>query len=404
MGSNLRDGISISEVKQQIIERIDTNRCQLSELCLKIHSNPELGFQEVLASDWLSTYLERNGFSVGRGICELPTAFRATYGHGKPVIAILAEYDALPDLGHACGHNIIATAAVGAGVASKIAVDLFGGNILVIGTPAEELGGGKVIMVDKGAFKDVEIAIMVHPEAYDIATVEMRALQSLKVEFFGKETHAGISPDEGINALEAMIQSFNAINSLRQRLKNQGSIHGIINDGGKLANIIPAYSAGVFVIRAEDNDSLEKTKQLVLNCLNGVAIASGARLQYKWGMQWAAMRSNVTLARLFARNMQALGRNIRVSPPHRSGASTDLGNVSQLVPTIQALVAIIPEGIKMHTSEAALAAASERGLEGAMDAAKAMAMTVVDLIASPTEVMKIKKEFSKNNTKELLGL
>jgi len=388
--------VNIPEAKQRVIDEVETQRQQLIELSLKIHANPELGFQENQAASWLTQYLEENGFSVELGICELPTAFRASYGQGRPVIAILAEYDALPQLGHACGHNLIATAAVGAGVASKVAIDQFGGSILVTGTPAEELGAGKVIMAERGAFTDVDIAMMIHPQAYDRAAIETSALQSLTVEFFGKEAHAAVSPNEGINALEAMIQSFNAINSLRQRLKNQGSVHGIITDGGKMANVIPAYSAGVFVVRAEDNDSLKELKQSVLNCITGAAMASGARLEYKWGIRMDAMRSNQTLARLFARNMQTLGRKMRASPPHKTPASTDLGNVSQLVPTIQPLVAIAPIEVKMHTSEAAAAAASEAGIKGALDGAKALAMTVVDLVTAPTTVTIIKKEFRRN--------
>ena len=210
---------AIEKLKASVIKEIEAHRDQLRELSLKIHSNPELGFHEVKAVGWLTQYLEENGFSIERGICELPTAFRGSYGKGKPAIAILAEYDALPELGHACGHNLIATCAVGAGVASKPAIDQFGGSILVIGTPAEELYGGKVIMAERGAFNNLDIAMMVHPEVYDAATTQALACQTLDVEFFGKAAHAAAQPEAGINALEAMLQSFAAINSLRQHIK-----------------------------------------------------------------------------------------------------------------------------------------------------------------------------------------
>jgi len=167
--------LDIEKLKASVVGEIDAHCHQLSELSLKIHSSPELGFKEVKAAAWLTQYLEENGFSIERGICELPTAFRGSYGRGKPAIAILAEYDALPNLGHACGHNLIAAGAVGAGVASKLAIDQFGGSILVVGTPAEELYGGKAIMADRGAFNNLDMAMMVHPGAHDTATTRALA-------------------------------------------------------------------------------------------------------------------------------------------------------------------------------------------------------------------------------------
>jgi len=268
--------LATEKLKASVIAEIDACRHQLSELSLKIHSNPELGFHEVKAAAWLTQYLEENGLSIERGICELPTAFRGSYGQGKPAVAILAEYDALPDLGHACGHNLIAASAIGAGVASKLTIDRFGGTILVIGTPAEELYGGKVIMAERGAFNNVDMAMIVHPGVHDAATTQALACLGLQVEFFGKAAHAAARPESGINALEAMLQSFTAINSLRQHIKDRARIHGIITDGGKAANIVPAHSAGTFLVRAEDAPYLDELKQKVLNCFIGAATASGA--------------------------------------------------------------------------------------------------------------------------------
>ena len=384
-------------LKASVIEEIDARCHQLSELSLKIHSNPEPGFQEVKAARWLTHYLKENGFSIEQGICELPTAFRGSYGQGKPAIAVLAEYDALPNLGHACGHNLIAACAVGAGIASKPAIDQFGGSILVIGTPAEELYGGKAIMADRGAFNNLDIAMMVHPGAHDTATTQSLACVALEVEFWGKAAHAAARPEAGINALEAMLQSFTAINSLRQHIKDKARIHGIITDGGEAANIVPAHSAGTFLVRAEDDTYLDELKQRVINCFIGAATASGARLEYKWGdIHYAPLRNNLSLAQLFSQNMQSLGRKVKLSDPDKTFGSTDMGNVSQLVPSIHPSVAIAPMEVVTHSPQFASAAASEAGIHGLLDAAKALSMTVVDLVANPELVDKVKEEFRQN--------
>ncbi|MFC2020177.1 M20 family metallopeptidase [Chloroflexota bacterium] len=384
------------KLKDSIINEVEACRSQLGELSMKIHSNPEPGFKEVKAAGWLTQYLEENGFLVERGICQLPTAFKASYGTGSPAIAILAEYDALTGLGHGCGHNIISTSAVGAGVASKRAVDRYGGTILVIGTPAEELYGGKIIMAERGAFSDLDVAMIVHPSAIDVATTEALACQTLDVEFFGKAAHAAARPEEGINALEAMLQSFTGINSLRQHIRSNARIHGIITDGGEAANIVPSHSAGNFIVRAMENDYLDELKERVLNCFIGAATASGARLEYRWGeVRYDSMRNNLPLAQLFSRNMQSLGRNVAHSDPDDSFGSTDMGNVSQLVPSIHPFVAIAEKEILLHSTEFVSAAASEKGVKGMLDAAKALAMTVVDLVTSPETLAEVKAEFNQ---------
>jgi amidohydrolase len=386
--------VDIAKLKAAVRSGVDAQHHQLNELSLRIHSNPELGFRENKAVAWLTQYLGENGLAVERGICELPTAFRASYGQGKPAIAILAEYDALPKLGHACGHNLIAASAVGAGVASKLAIDQFGGSILVIGTPAEELSGGKAIMAQRGGFNNLDVAMMVHPGEHNAATTRALACQALEVEFFGKAAHSAASPEAGINALEAMIQSFVAIDSLRQHIRDKARIHGIITDGGEAANIVPAHSAGVFLVRAEDNAYLDELRQKVINCFVGAATASGARLEYRWGdTSYAPMRNNLTLARLFKQNMESLGRKVSLTDPSRGFGSTDMGNVSQLVPSIHSMVAIAPEEVSAHSPQFASAAASEAGTQGLLDGAKALAMTVVDLVAEPEIMTKIKEEF-----------
>ncbi|MFC2013385.1 M20 family metallopeptidase [Chloroflexota bacterium] len=391
--------MTIDNLKASITDTIDTHRHLLSDLSLIIHSNPELGFQEFNAVACLTQYLEENGFSIERGICNLSTAFRGSYGQGKPAIAILAEYDALPKLGHACGHNLIAASAVGAGVASKLAIDHCDGSILVIGTPAEELHGGKAIMAEGGAFDNVDIAMMVHPGTSDASTTQALACATLAVEFFGKAAHAATRPEEGINALEAMLQSFTSINSLRQHIRDKARIHGIITNGGDAANIVPAYSAGTFLVRAEDITYLDELKQKVINCFIGAATATGAHLEYKWAdICYAPMRNNITLAQLFKQNMESLGRNILLYRPNKNSfGSTDMGNVSQLVPSIHPSVAIAPAEVVIHSPQFASAAASEAGIQGLIDAAKALALTVADLVANPETVAKVKGEFQQQN-------
>ncbi len=384
------------KLKAAIVKSLDANLKRLRELSLNIHDNPELGFQEVKAADWLTGYLKENGFTIERGICGIATAFKASYGKGRPAVAFLAEYDALPGIGHGCGHNIICTCAAGAGVAAKQAVDQLGGSVQVIGTPGEEGWGGKVIMADKGAFNDVDVAMLVHPETNDIATTEALACQTLDIEFFGKSAHAAANPELGINALEALLQSFTAINSLRQHIRGTARIHGIITDGGKAANIVPEHSAGSFMVRAMENDYLDDLKERVLNCFIGAATSTGARLGYKWGeVRYDSLRNNISLAQLFISNMQSLGRNIILNDPTGSFGSTDMGNVSQVVPSIHPFVAIADKRTLIHSTEFAAAAASDRGMLGMLDAAKALALTVVDLLADRETLAKVKKEFAQ---------
>ncbi|MBN1366723.1 MAG: M20 family metallopeptidase [Dehalococcoidales bacterium] len=381
-----------NELKQTIISDIEARSKELSELCLKIHANPELGMHEEKAAAWLTKYLETNGFKVERGICDMPTAFRAVYGKDRPAVAFLAEYDALPEVGHACGHNIIATSAVGAGVAAKIVADNFPGTIQVIGTPAEELIGGKIEMANKAAFNDLDAAMLVHPGMRDTATSNALACITLDVEFFGKSAHAAAEPELGRNALEAMILAFNAIDALRQHIKPVSRIHGIITNGGSAANVVPEHSAGSFLVRAEEDTYLDELKQRVLDCFIGAAMATGTRLEHRWSHHYAPMRNNNALANIFLENMTALGRNVRPEGDKAIG-STDMGNVSQVVPAIHPFVAIAPLNTASHSPEFAAAAASEIGIKGMLDAAKTMAMTAADLLSNPKLMDQIKVEF-----------
>jgi amidohydrolase len=390
-----------TELKKLVLEEVEAHRTELIDLSLRIHANPELSLQEVKASGWLAAYLEGKGFEVERGFCELPTAFKASYGQGKPVIAYLAEYDALPKLGHACGHNIIAAAAAGAGVATRTAVNQLGGRVLVIGTPGEELHGCKAIMVKRGGFAEVDVAMMIHPGTRDIVSPPALACSSLEVEFFGKAAHAAACPDEGVNALEALILAFNNINSLRQQVRERSRIHGIITDGGEAANIVPAYSKAIFLVRAEDEEYLGKLKERVLDCFSAASLATGARLEYRWGeVSYAPLWNNSALAQLFSQNIETLGRKTYPPDPRQGCGSTDMGNVSQVVPSLQPFVAVASPGASEHSPEFALAAASEAGHQGLLDGAKALALTGVDLLANRRALARVKEEFMKQKTIE----
>ena len=385
--------MEIEELKLEVGHSIESQRERLIRLSLNIHDNPELGFKEEKAATWLTSYLEDSGFHVERGIAGLATAFRATYGQERPRIALLAEYDALPKIGHACGHNIIGVSAVGAGVASKHTVDQLGGSIVVMGTPGEEVLGGKIDMVKAGAFTEIDVAMIVHPDTRNVPTEQALAASTLEVEFFGRSAHAAAQPHKGINALDAMVLAFTAINSLRQHIRGDARIHGIITDGGEAPNIVPAHSAATFLVRALDDDYLAELKDKVLNCFTGASMASGARLEYRWqNRTYAPMKNNMTLAGLFKQNMESLGRNVEDFDRRSGLGSTDMGNVSQVVPSIHPTIAIAPHEVLLHSPEFATATVSEAGHSGLMDAAKAMAMTVVDIL-QPGTIDKIRQEF-----------
>jgi amidohydrolase len=267
---------------------------------------------------------------------------------------------------------------------------------MVFGTPGEEYYGGKAIMADRGAFDNVDMAMIVHPGGGNRVVMHTLACQTLEVEFTGKAAHAAAQPETGINALEAMIQSYNAINSLRQHIRDKARVHGIITDGGEAANIVPAHTAASFIVRAEDDAYLEELKDRVINCFAGAAAATGAELKYEWGEYYAAMRTSMTMARLFRENMKALGRVIPLGDAAPWGGSSDVGNVSKLLPAIQPLVAIAPDDVNIHSPQFAEAAASESALGCLLDAAKAMAMTACDLLCSPETVAGVQEEFRKS--------
>ena len=296
-------------LKDRALATIDAKRDELVRVSTTLHENPEIAFQEFKSAGLLCDTLEKYGFKVERGVGGLETAFRAE-ARGQadgPTIAILAEYDALPDIGHACGHNIMAAASIGAGIAVKSVLEHLPGRLLVIGTPAEEGGGGKVILVEHGLFKDVDAAMIVHPSSRTMVSRTSLASMRLMVEFNGKASHAAAAPEDGINALEAVILTFNNINALRLHLKPDARVHGIITNGGSAANIIPEYASATFSVRAAKQAYADKIMQRVIQCAQAGAAATGATLKYVVKPGYAEMMPNMILARTFANNWEQIG-------------------------------------------------------------------------------------------------
>ncbi|GIV79387.1 M20 family metallopeptidase [Litorilinea aerophila] len=386
------------ELKARVQEYLDEIADRLIQISQTLHANPEVAFEEYQSMALLADTAEAHGFQVKRGVAGLETAFVAT-SRGKPerpAIAFIAEYDALPGLGHACGHNIIGTAATGAALALQAIRDEIPGTIKLIGTPAEERGGGKVIMAERGVFDGLDAAMMVHPGTKAMTTRGTLASNKLRFEFFGKSAHAAAAPDKGINALDACIQTFNNINALRQHLTPDVRIHGIITHGGEAPNIVPEYAAAEFSVRAADSDTSFQVVEKVIRCAQAGALAAGAELKYTHLTHYANRIANPTLARLFEENISRLGEKVEEPSPNERMGSSDMGNVSQLVPAIHPYVVIADPGIAAHTPEFAQAAASERGNQALLRAAKAMAMTAVDLLTQPELVAQAHAEFRQS--------
>lgn len=386
-------------LKREVIAEIDSMTRKLIEISDRIHANPEVGHKEHATSKLLSDELEKAGFRVERQICGLATAFKAT-AQGKPggpTVALLAEMDALPGIGHGCGHNIIGTAALGAALGLKKVMPKVSGTLVVFGTPAEEAAvenaGGKVIMINEIAKADV--AMMVHPSNRTIVEATSIAREALEFEFFGKAAHAGGSPHEGINALNAVIHMFTMVDALRQHVKPDVRIHGIITDGGKAPNIVPEHAAARMYVRAKDKEYLKEVVEKVKKCAEGAALATGATVKARnYANTYENMVTNRTLAEAMKKNWEKIGVNVQ-EPEREGSGSTDMGNVSQVVPSIHPYIAIGPEEMPGHSIEFVKASASEQGHQALINAAKGLAMTIIDVFTNPELLAKIKQEFKE---------
>ena len=385
----------MSAITTDIDRAVDRLGDELEQLSRRIHDHPELAYQETKAAGWLSDFLAGKGFKVERGVASVDTAFVAQLETGDgPTIAIMCEYDALPGIGHACGHNIIAAAGAGAGAALAAVKDrLPKGRVLVVGTPAEEGGGGKVRLVRGGVFDGVDAAMMVHGWDAWIGHQDLLGIVRVTLEFTGKSAHASADPWEGVNALDAVIQTFNAVSMLRQQVRPTARIHGIVTNGGAAANIIPEFASAVFYVRAAELDYMWDLLERVTACAEGAAKATGTTLNVlQHDTTYEPLKRNDALLDAFRANWRRLGV-VESEPPKDRFGSSDVGNVSQIVPTIQPLVKIAPDGTPIHSRAFEAAAVAPMAREGLLKAAKAMATTTADLLEDKSLLTRIADEF-----------
>ena len=368
--------------KEAARKRLDEARDTLLDLSHRIHANPELGFQEEKASRWLGDALEDAGFAVERGAGELPTAFVARAGSGPLHVAICAEYDCLPGIGHACGHNIIAAAGIGAGIGAASVADEVGLTVTVVGTPAEEGGGGKILLLERGAFAGVHAAMMVHPAPLDVVEPPVIAVSHFDVHYTGKEAHASSYPELGINAADAITVAQTAIGMLRQHIRPTDRIHGIVTKGGEAPNIVPAHTSAKFYVRAKTLDQLQAIRAKVDRCFEAGAIATGCSYEIVEAEKpYAQMQHDSEIAAVYKRNAEALGRTFREigSAAERFAGSTDMGNISLVIPAIHPMIGINSWPASNHQPEFTEYCATEAADKAVVDGALAMAWTAIDL-------------------------
>ena len=392
-----------------VAQSVEALRHELVDISLDIHSHPELNYQEHHAAAVLSDALERHGFAVERGVGGVETAFRGTLQGGAgdgPTVAILAEYDALPEVGHGCGHNLIAISALGGGLGAMAAMGSLPGRLVVIGTPAEEGGGGKIRLLDAGGFQGVDAALSSHPgsnrtvipteipmgESWSLAMVGYRYV------YHGKAAHASVMPEAGINALNGVIHLFTGIDALRQHLRGDVRIHGIITDGGTAPNVVPEFAAANFMLRCRDREYLkegvgEKGRQVA----EGAAQITGARLEVtSFYPLYENVIPNAALAKAARTNAETVGVHVdEPTPgPGGGGASTDFGNVSQVIPSFAMRFAISKEPVAGHSKAMCDAAATELAQSNAIGVAKVLALTACDLFADPGLLEAARTEFT----------
>ena len=402
--------VAKEKLSETTAQAIEAARTELVEVALDIHAHPELNYQERHAAELLSGTLEQHGFQVERGVGGVETAFTATLPGGDgdgPTVAILAEYDALPEIGHGCGHNLIAMAAIGAGLGLQANLEKLPGKIMVIGTPAEEGGGGKIRMLDAGVFEGVDAVLSSHPssnrtvipteipmgESWSLAMVGYRYI------FHGKAAHAAAMPHEGINALNGVIHLFGGIDSLRQHLKEDVRIHGIITDGGMAPNVVPEYAAANFMLRCRDRDYLsDVVVGRVLQAAEGAAAMTGCRLEVEeYYPFYENVRPNAVIAGLLLNNAGMSGLPLDEPLPGRQGsaASTDFGNVSQALPAYELRYAVSETPVASHSREMTETATSDYALNAAINVAKAMTLTACDLLLDPKLLSAAHAEFKQ---------
>lgn len=383
--------------KKRARAAIEAADAALREISLSIHSRPELNFEEHFAHAVLTNYLESHGFEVTRGAFGMPTAFSAVAGSGSPRVAILCEYDALPEIGHACGHNLIAISGVAAGLGVKAALEPGHGTVVVLGSPAEEGGGGKIVLIERGAFEGVDAAMMLHPSPGSSAWGNLIALEQLQVDYYGRNAHAGSNPWMGVNALDAMVLAYSSISAMRQQIRPTDRVHGVITNGGVKPNIIPDHTSAEFYIRSATVGQLEELRKKIAGCFEGAATATGCRLELKSvGEAYSEVLTNDVLAEAYCENMEQFEQRLpgRAESNGLRGASTDMGNVSHVVPSIHPMFAIPTEAAN-HTPGFTVAAATREAHVATMRAATGLAMTALDVLTRRAVLDAATREFEK---------
>jgi amidohydrolase len=388
--------VDLPALKERLRAEVDARADALVAASREIHAHPELNYEEHFAHDLLTDLLADEGLEVERGAYGLDTAFVARAGSSGPTIAVLCEYDALPGIGHACGHNIIATAGLGAGLAAASVAEQVGARVVVLGTPAEEGGGGKILLAQRGAFDGIDAALMVHPASWDLTRMDVIAVQELTAVFTGQAAHAAAFPHRGRNALDAAVLGYLNVAALRQHIRPTERIHGIFTEGGDKPNIVPARAAQDWMVRSGSIRTLGPLKDRVAACLEAGATAAGCEVELRWKpVVYADMLDNRVMVDLFASNSAALGRPLLEPDPRQAVVgSTDMGNVSYVVPSIHPMVQAAPPGIPIHTPEFAVHAGGEDGDRAVVHGALALAWTIADLWLGEGALDAAKAEFS----------
>ena len=379
--------IDIAKIKQQVCLDIDNRAADLISISHEIHAHPELNYQEKFAHDRLTQYIADSKIKVDRGAFELETAFDASVRGGSgPTVAVLCEYDALPGIGHACGHNIIAAAGLGAGVALSAVAEVCGGNLRLMGTPAEEGGGGKIEMARKGAFNNIDAAMMIHPSDQDLARMNAIAIQQLFVRYQGLAAHAAVSPDKGKNALDAAVLGYMNVAALRQHIRPTERVHGIFTKSGEKPNIVPREAEMDWYVRSDTIETLQPLKARIAKCLEAGAMAADCTVSFDWQKNtYADLVDNLPLLTSYVLNSAQMGRDLTTDfLPGTGGGSTDMGNLSYLVPSIHPMLQVAPHGVSLHSAQFAEFTASKEADKAVLDGAKIMAMTAIDMWLSDT--------------------
>lgn len=386
--------------KKRAAAAIEAAAADLREISLSIHSQPELNFEEHHAHAVLTKYLEGQGFEVTRGAFGMPTAFSAVAGSGSPRVAILCEYDALPEIGHACGHNLIAISGVAAGLGVRAGLEPGHGTVVVLGSPAEEGGGGKILLIERGAFDGVDAAMMLHPSPSSSAWGNLIALQQLQVDYYGRNAHAGSNPWTGVNALDAMVLAYASISAMRQQIRPTDRVHGVITNGGVKPNIIPDHTCAEFYIRSATVGQLDELRRKVTGCFEGAATATGCRLELESvGESYSEVITSDVLAEAYCANMERFEVRLptRAESNGLRGASTDMGNVSHVVPSIHPMFAIPTEAAN-HTPGFTVAAATGEAHLATLRAATGLAMTALDVLTNREVLEAARREFAAGRT------